>query len=79
MSRLCRSRLSQLAGLGLVVAASVVLSGCSSHQAYASGQAYQRNECQKLPDAGSRSRCLQAAGLSAQAYRREAESLRSAP
>lgn len=54
------------------------LAGCTAEQAYSSGQSWQRNECQKMPDAGSRSRCLEAAGLSADAYRRESEAAKAA-
>lgn len=49
----------------------LLLTGCTSRQLYESGQAYQRNQCQQLPDAGERARCLGQTPASYEAYRRE--------
>lgn len=45
--------------------------GCSSQQMYASGQGYQRNQCERLPDMGERQRCLEKADMSHEEYQRE--------
>jgi hypothetical protein len=45
--------------------------GCSSQQMYASGQNYQRNQCERLPDMGERQRCLEKANMSYEEYKRE--------
>ncbi len=65
--------------LEIVLVSGIVTGGaaCSSQQAYSAGQVWQRNECQKMPDATSRSRCLEAAGMSAEAYRREADAAKA--
>jgi hypothetical protein len=49
-------------------------SGCTSQQLYATGQSYQRNQCQKMPDQSERERCLSNAGTSHDDYKREADS-----
>lgn len=52
-------------------------SGCSSQQLYATGQAYQRNQCLHLPDQGERERCLSKASSTYEDYKRETASDRS--
>lgn len=47
------------------------LAGCSAEQAYSGGQAWQRNECNRLPDGLERTRCLERADTSYEAYRKE--------
>jgi hypothetical protein len=46
-------------------------SACTSQQMYASGQGYQRNQCERLPDMGERQRCLEKANVSYEEYKRE--------
>jgi hypothetical protein len=46
-------------------------SGCTSQQLYATGQAYQRNQCLQLPDPADRDRCLDKAGTTYDEYKRE--------
>lgn len=53
-----------------------LLAGCSSGQFYASGQDWQRHECNKLPDSQERGRCLKNAGMSYDTYKRQAEGLK---
>ncbi len=53
-----------------------LLAGCSSEQFYASGQDWQRNECNKLLDSQERGRCLKNADTSYDRYKRQAESLK---
>ncbi len=59
----------------LMVACGV--SACSSMQAYGAGQAWQRQECNKLPDAAERSRCMASASTSYEDYRRQAEAAKA--
>lgn len=63
--------------LSVTLAASFVVSGCSSRQAYASGQAWQRNECNKLVDMQERQRCMSKANASYESYQRQAEEAKS--
>ncbi|MFS8085397.1 MAG: hypothetical protein ACMG6H_07180 [Acidobacteriota bacterium] len=49
-------------------------SGCTSPQLYATGQAYQRNQCQHLPEQGERDRCLSKTNTAYDEYKREADS-----
>jgi len=54
----------------------LLLSGCSSEQLYATGRNAQRMECVKQADGASRDQCLKDAGMSYDAYRKEADSVR---
>ena len=47
--------------IAMVALAIAVLDGCTSEQAYSGGQAWQRNECNRLPDSMERTRCLERA------------------
>lgn len=49
------------------------LAACSSQQMYASGQGYQRNQCERLPDMAERQRCLEKANMSYEEYRKESK------
>lgn len=48
-------------------------SACSSRQAYATGQSWQRSECNKIVDFQERRRCMASASTSFEDYQREAE------
>jgi hypothetical protein len=48
--------------------------GCTSQQLYATGQAYQRNQCQHLPEQGERDRCLSKTNTTYDDYKRETSS-----
>jgi hypothetical protein len=50
-----------------------LLSGCSAEQVYDSGQAWQRNECNKLPDKADYDRCVGRTGGTYDSYRRQTE------
>lgn len=56
--------------------AACAFAGCSSQQLYGTGQAMQRNECNKLNDLAERQRCLDAANRSQDSYEREAAAAR---
>ena len=58
------------------VTLAALLVGCSTEQFYASGQNWQRNECNKLLDSQERGRCLKNADASYDSYKRQAESLK---
>jgi hypothetical protein len=49
-------------------------SGCTSEQLYATGQAYQRNQCQQLPDQDARKQCLSKTNSSYDDYKKEKDS-----
>lgn len=53
-----------------------LLSACSSQQLYATGRNAQRAECMKHADSTARDRCLKDAGMSHDAYQKEAEAAR---
>lgn len=53
-----------------------VLTACSSELLYATGRNAQRAECMKLVDSVARNRCLKDAGMSHDAYQREADAAR---
>lgn len=47
------------------------LGGCTSQQLYGAGQAWQRNECTKIPDPEQRQRCFQSTATSYDEYQRQ--------
>ena len=51
---------------------SLLLHGCSTQQLYNTGQAWQRQECIKMPDVQERQRCLDSNATSYEDYRRQA-------
>jgi hypothetical protein len=55
-----------------VIAVAAVVSACSNRQVYEGLQAGKRQQCLKLAEP-DRSRCLQSAGTSYEAYQRERE------
>ena len=54
----------------------LILAACSSEQLYATGRNAQRSECMKQADGTARDRCLKDAGVSHDAYQKEAEAAR---
>ena len=46
-------------------------SGCTAQQAYETGQAWQRNKCDRIVDFEERRRCLEAADVPYDSYRRQ--------
>jgi hypothetical protein len=60
---------SSCAALVIALAAS----GCTPRLAYHSGQAWQRNECNKIIDVTERERCMSDANTSYEDYKRDTE------
>ncbi len=49
----------------------LLCTGCSSQQLFTTGQAWQRQQCDRLADAQDRQRCLERAAVDYDRYRRE--------
>ena len=62
-----------LATLPIALAVLLAASACTAEQAYYSGQTWQRNECDKLPDPGERERCLSKLDTGYEDYQRQKE------
>lgn len=58
----------------LLTIAAVSLPGCSTGQLYATGQSWQRNQCNQIMDQQERSRCLSSTHTSYEAYQQESSS-----
>ena len=54
-----------------------VLQACSSQQLYGTGQAWQRQECNKINDTQERGRCMASASTSYEEYKRQAEAAKA--
>ena len=54
-----------------------VLQACSSQQLYGTGQAWQRQECNKMNDTQERGRCMASASTSYEEYKRQAEAAKA--
>ncbi|HYS56585.1 MAG TPA: hypothetical protein VEM34_00400 [Burkholderiales bacterium] len=57
--------------MALLVALS--LSACTTEQAYYTGQAWQRNQCNKLPDKAEFDRCMSKTSTTYESYKRQTE------
>jgi hypothetical protein len=55
----------------VAVAIAAAASGCTWQQGYASGQAWQRNACNRLPEQIERDRCLGQTNTSYEDYKRQ--------
>jgi len=60
-----------------VVLVAISTASCSSQQAYSTGQAVQRNECNKINDFQERQRCMEKANMSHDAYQRQVEAAKN--
>ncbi|MGC4076432.1 MAG: hypothetical protein QM702_05250 [Rubrivivax sp.] len=60
----------------LATLVSLLLAACSSEQLYATGRNAQRSECMKQADSTARDCCLKDAGMSHDAYQKEAGAAR---
>lgn len=47
--------------------------GCTAQQAYGTAQAWQRNQCSKLPDKADYDRCMSQTQTSYQSYKQQTE------
>lgn len=63
--------------LAVLAVSATALAGCSSEQAYSGGQAWQRAECNRLPDGLERTRCLERANTSYDDYQKEVEAAKA--
>ena len=63
-------------GIGSLFAV-LLLAGCAGEQMFATGQAWQRNQCQQMPDDAQRARCLERADTRYEDYRREGDTRRA--
>ncbi len=52
---------------------------CSTQQLYGAGQAWQRQECNRIQDAQERSRCMASTQTSYEDYKRQSEATRPSP
>jgi hypothetical protein len=59
--------------ISLLLLLASAVSGCTSQQAYGTGQAWQRNQCEKLPGKEDRDRCMSQASTPYDSYKRETE------
>lgn len=53
--------------------AMLALAACTGPQLYGTGQAWQRQQCDRLPDAQDRARCLERASVPQDVYQRDRE------
>ena len=60
----------------LLMFAAITAAACSSQQLYASGQAQQRNECDKIVDFQDRQKCMARANTSYETYQRQTEEVK---
>jgi prophage tail gpP-like protein len=56
----------------------LVLAACSSQQTYGLGQGWQRTECNKMPDADQRQRCMASAAMSFDEFQRQVQATQGA-
>ncbi len=54
------------------------LQACSWQQVYSTGQAWQKQECNKLLDAQERNRCMASTSTSYEEYQRQSDAARGA-
>ena len=58
--------------LAVVLAFTFIAQACTSQQLYGSGQAWQRQECNKINDSQQRAKCMESAAKSHDEYQKEA-------
>jgi hypothetical protein len=50
-----------------------LISGCTTQQAYSTAQAWQRNQCGKLPDKADFDRCMSQTQTTYESYKQQTE------
>lgn len=71
-----RLRLNGCAMIICSLATVVMITGCTTRQAYITGQEWQRNQCNRIVDNVERSRCIEQSNMSYEDYKRQTESLK---
>jgi hypothetical protein len=56
-----------------------LIHACSTQQLYGAGQAWQRQECNKIQDVQERNRCMASTQTSYEDYKRQSEITRPTP
>ena len=56
-----------------VALAALSLSACTAEQVYGSGQAWQQNQCNQIPDKTEYDRCMSKANTPYDSYKRQTE------
>jgi len=61
--------------MGRIIAlvASLSAAACTAQQVYGSGQAWQRNQCARIPDKAEYDRCMASVAATYEDYKRETE------
>ena len=62
-----------------MLAAAALLGGCSSQQLYGAGQAWQKQECNRIANVQERARCLASTRNSYEDYKRKSEAAKRQP
>jgi hypothetical protein len=57
----------------IALVAASLLPACTAEQAYGTAQAWQRNQCSKLPDKAEFDRCMSSTNTSYESYKRQTE------
>lgn len=57
--------------IGITAALLIAGTSCTTQQLYNTGQAWQRNECNKIMDQQERSHCLSSSSTSYEAYKQQ--------
>ncbi len=56
--------------------ATVVMTGCTTQQAYITGQEWQRNQCNRIIDDLEQRRCIENLNMPYEGYKRQTEGLK---
>jgi len=67
-------RVASAVAIWFCVLAALSLSACTHEQLYGTGQAWQRNQCTRIPDKAEFDRCMAAASTSYDSYKKQTES-----
>lgn len=59
--------------VSLPLLAAMSLCACTTEQAYDTGQAWQRNQCSRIPDRAEYDRCMSGTSTGYESYKRQRE------